>query len=112
MRMQILAANYKFHPQFWNQIDDQAKDLIKKLLKVSPEERLSAEEILKHPWLQDQIIIAKAERLMQLQTDKKAQRNVIEEKRLLGGIKRGAKDENDGQEKRMKQEYSEGGALV
>ena len=29
-----------------------AKDLIGKLLKVSPEERISAEEILKHPWLQ------------------------------------------------------------
>ena len=34
------------------------------MLKLSPTERLSAEEILKHPWLQDTVIVRKAEVLM------------------------------------------------
>ena len=34
-----------------------AKDLISRLLKVNHEERISAAEIMKHPWLQDSQVI-------------------------------------------------------
>ena len=34
------------------QFSAEARDLIKKLLVVEPEERLSSEQILSHPWLQ------------------------------------------------------------
>lgn len=36
----------------WNTISDEAKDLIQKLLKVDPLERMSVAETLSHPWLQ------------------------------------------------------------
>ena len=36
----------------YSTISSQAKDLITRLLKASQEERISADEILKHPWLQ------------------------------------------------------------
>ena len=35
----------------WNDVSDKAKDLIRKLLCVDPEERLSATYALKHPWI-------------------------------------------------------------
>ena len=37
----------------WENISDQAKDLVKSLLKVDPEERLSCEETLDHPWFRE-----------------------------------------------------------
>jgi len=112
LRNQILTANYKFYPQLFDQINHKAKDLIQRLLKVNPSERLSAEEILKHPWLQDEAIIAKAEELMKLQTEKKAMRSVSDQMASViinQGVKRGAgEDQEDGGEKRMR--HGSGGA--
>ena len=51
LRDQILNANYQLYPQLFDNISANAKDLISRLLKPSPDERISAEEILKHPWL-------------------------------------------------------------
>ena len=49
---QILNANYVFHKEQFKNVSDQARDLIKKLLEVDPEKRISSDEILQHPWLQ------------------------------------------------------------
>ena len=38
------------------QFSAEARDLIKKLLVVEPEERLSSEQILRHPWLQVKLV--------------------------------------------------------
>ena len=46
LRLQILRADYQFYPSLFNIISSPAKDLIRQLLKLSPTERLSAEEIL------------------------------------------------------------------
>jgi len=35
---------------FWDGITAEGKDFVKRLLKVVPEERYSAEEALQHPW--------------------------------------------------------------
>ena len=51
-RDQILNANYVFYPKLFGNISEDALDLIKKLLKVDPNERISSSEILQHPWLQ------------------------------------------------------------
>ena len=51
-RDQILKANYVFYPKLFGKISEEAQDLIKKLLKVDPNERISSAEILQHPWLQ------------------------------------------------------------
>jgi len=46
----IKAADYSFEPQYWEQVSDDAKDLIRKMLVVNPESRLSADQALRHPW--------------------------------------------------------------
>lgn len=43
----------QFRERDWKGLD-QVKDLVSKLLKVNPEERISAEEALKHPFLVDE----------------------------------------------------------
>eukprot|EP00028_Trichosphaerium_sp_Am-I-7-wt_P000071 CAMPEP_0168527048 /NCGR_PEP_ID=MMETSP0405-20121227/12357_1 /TAXON_ID=498012 /ORGANISM="Trichosphaerium sp, Strain Am-I-7 wt" /LENGTH=245 /DNA_ID=CAMNT_0008550059 /DNA_START=291 /DNA_END=1024 /DNA_ORIENTATION=+ len=47
----ILAGKYEFHSPFWDEISDDAKDLISKLLVVNPKKRITAAQALKHPWL-------------------------------------------------------------
>ena len=46
----IKAADYTFEPQYWDQVSDDAKDLIKKMLVVDPDKRLTADQALRHPW--------------------------------------------------------------
>jgi calcium/calmodulin-dependent protein kinase I len=53
-RDKILNGRYEFPSPFWDTISEDAKDLIRKLLVVDPEKRLSAQEILNHPWLNSQ----------------------------------------------------------
>ena len=47
----IKAGEYSFNAPAWEFISDEAKDLVKGLLVVNPEERLTSEEIQSHPWL-------------------------------------------------------------
>ena len=47
----IKKADYDFPTPYWDGISDMAKDLISKLLVVDPKKRLTAEEMLKHPWI-------------------------------------------------------------
>jgi len=77
LRTQILQANYQFYPQLFDSISSQAKDLITKLLKASPDERISAEDILKHPWLQDSQVIRRANVLMATQV--KSKKRLVDE---------------------------------
>jgi len=46
----IKAADYAFDPQYWDQVSDDAKDLIRKMLVVDPDKRLTASQALRHPW--------------------------------------------------------------
>jgi len=46
----IKAADYAFEPQYWEQVSEDAKDLIRKMLVVNPEHRLTADQALRHPW--------------------------------------------------------------
>lgn len=46
-------GNVQFRDWDWKGYEE-AKDLVLKLLKVNPEERISAEEALKHPFLDDE----------------------------------------------------------
>ena len=48
----VLGA-YKMSGIEWNDISDQAKDLVKRMLCTNPEQRITAEEILQHPWIKE-----------------------------------------------------------
>lgn len=50
----ILQAKYKFLKPWWDEISEDAKDLISKMLVVNPEERITIQEIWEHPWVKDQ----------------------------------------------------------
>ena len=47
---QIVSGSYKFYTPYWDPVSDEAKDLISRLLVLDPAERLTAKEVLAHPW--------------------------------------------------------------
>jgi serine/threonine protein kinase len=47
----IKNAEYEFHEEYWSEVSEEAKDLIRHLLKINPVERYTAEEALNHPWV-------------------------------------------------------------
>ena len=36
---------------YWNTVSDTAKDLLSKMLHVNPHQRLTAAQVLRHPWI-------------------------------------------------------------
>nr|ABK79680.2 calcium-dependent protein kinase 2 [Rubia cordifolia] len=50
---QILQGNLDFESEPWPGISDTAKDLICKMLEKNPKKRLTAHEVLCHPWIVD-----------------------------------------------------------
>ncbi|KAL4475518.1 hypothetical protein ABPG72_013342 [Tetrahymena utriculariae] len=49
----IKKGQFEFPSPQWDPISNQAKDLIKNLLKVDPKQRYNAEQILNHAWIKD-----------------------------------------------------------
>jgi serine/threonine protein kinase len=49
---QIMTGSYSFPKKYWQDVSRDAIDLIKKMLTVDPEERIAADGILRHRWLQ------------------------------------------------------------
>lgn len=50
-KKQVLRGRVEFHAPYWNKVSSGAKDLIKKLLNLNVEKRLTAADALKHPWV-------------------------------------------------------------
>ena len=55
----VLLGDYTLDEPEWQSVSDQAKDLVSKLLKNNPEERISALDALNHPWIQENANIDK-----------------------------------------------------
>ncbi|XP_068725680.1 calcium/calmodulin-dependent protein kinase type II subunit delta-like [Montipora capricornis] len=49
--LSILQGNYSFPSPYWDSVSESAKDLIRKMLTVNPDERISASEALRHEWI-------------------------------------------------------------
>merc|ERR1719197_1872962 len=49
---QIMAGEYDYPEEYWDEVSDEAKDFIDNLLLVDPAERFTASQALEHPWLQ------------------------------------------------------------
>jgi len=62
---QICQARYSFPPQFWKGISDEAIDLIKQLLTLDPQKRITTVKALEHPWMQDEVVIGRARKIME-----------------------------------------------
>jgi serine/threonine protein kinase len=52
---QIRYGEYEFHERYWSHVSDEAKALIRRMLTVDPEARISAEEALKSSWITDDL---------------------------------------------------------
>jgi len=50
LEKKVARGNFAFDEE-WESVSDDAKDLVKKLLTMNPNERLSAEGALKHTWI-------------------------------------------------------------
>ncbi|KAG7218327.1 hypothetical protein INR49_020467 [Caranx melampygus] len=61
---QIIRGEFTMVQSKWRHVSDQAKDVVKKLLVVDPALRLTIDEALQHPWLQDPEMKKTAHRLM------------------------------------------------
>lgn len=92
-----------FYPQLFDAISAPVKDLIKRLLKVNPEERISAAEVLAHPWLQDPFMIKKAEALMATQIRTRKRLLEVEMGAAIQGDKRLRQEEYDQVERSIRQ---------
>lgn len=47
----VMAGHYSIQGAEWARISPEAKSLIVQMLKFNPQERISAEEALRHPWI-------------------------------------------------------------
>ena len=46
----VAKGEYEMDPTVWDPVSEDAKDLVRNLLQVNPEERLTAADALKHSW--------------------------------------------------------------
>ncbi|CAM9683589.1 unnamed protein product, partial [Discosporangium mesarthrocarpum] len=49
--MKIKKGTVVFHPQYWNTVSDEAKDLIRRLLTLDQSKRATVDQALNHPWI-------------------------------------------------------------
>uniref|UniRef100_K1PLL2 Calcium/calmodulin-dependent protein kinase type IV n=1 Tax=Magallana gigas TaxID=29159 RepID=K1PLL2_MAGGI len=61
MYKKILKADYKFEPPFWNNISENAKDFVRRMLQLDPKKRLTESQALNHPWVKG--VAAKSEHM-------------------------------------------------
>ncbi|KAI9315967.1 kinase-like domain-containing protein [Dichotomocladium elegans] len=54
MKDQIRIGRFDFPSPYWDDISDDAKDLIKNLLTVNPLKRITPEKALEHPWMRQE----------------------------------------------------------
>jgi len=54
LRRQIQSGTFTFNPHEWKHVSSDAKDLIRKMLTVDTDKRITLAEILLHPWLTKQ----------------------------------------------------------
>ena len=49
--LQIRKGQYEFHEEYWGQVSDEAKALIKALLTVDPDKRYDGDQAMKNRWI-------------------------------------------------------------
>jgi serine/threonine protein kinase len=51
LRNEILNIGVKFDSADWENVSEEARDLVKKLLVIDQSQRIKVEEIINHPWM-------------------------------------------------------------
>jgi len=77
----VKRGNYNFNGAEWSGVSAEAKDLISKLLVMQPENRLTAEQALTHPWVattQPEVELSlNLDSLQRFKSARKLQRSVL-----------------------------------
>ena len=73
----IKVADFTFHPEEWDQISDEAKELIKGLICTNPDKRLTAAQALRSKWINGMSDMALSRRSLE------SQRNLVKNKNML-----------------------------
>ncbi len=79
---QILKGLYTFPDEFWSEVSKPAKDLIRQMMCVDPNKRLTMTGVLEHPWLANDVEnTSRVEKIMQsaLPTIKTNKRSALDE---------------------------------
>merc|ERR1712228_384153 len=81
----IIRGQYKFPSPHWDNISDDAKDLVKKLMCVDIKKRYNAQQIIKHQWIIKHVDLKK----LQQREEKllKQQKEIIEHLHIFDGNK-------------------------
>lgn len=82
-------GNYQFHPEYWANISVEAKDLISGLLTVDPNQRLTVDQVLNHPWLRkptSELALISLDRNLALLKDYKSSRAAAQFGAIATGI--------------------------
>ncbi len=77
MFRKILSASFQFHADTWDVVSEEAKDMIRGLLTLDPEKRLTADQCLSHPWLakpREELVVRNLDRNMLVLRNFKAAR--------------------------------------
>lgn len=77
MRQQILEAKFAFYSPYWDEIEDISLDLISRLLVANPDERLTVENAINHPWLNNEFNKLNLEIDNNIQIEQEPQRETI-----------------------------------
>ncbi|XP_023803104.1 uncharacterized protein LOC111944618, partial [Cyanistes caeruleus] len=51
MYSRILTCDYEFVSPWWDEVSPNAKDLVRKLIVLDPQKRLTVQQALEHPWV-------------------------------------------------------------
>jgi len=60
-----MSCNYDFPDPEWKEVSEEAKNFIRKILVLNPEERYTAEQCLNDPWIKEYAAPAKDLRRLQ-----------------------------------------------
>lgn len=82
MFQRILKCDYEFVAPWWDEVSENAKDLVRKLIVLDPKKRLTAKEALKHKWVQGHA--AKKDKMDKKYFDKLKEFNA--RRKLKGGM--------------------------
>eukprot|EP00128_Syssomonas_multiformis_P012683 Colp12_sorted_trinity150504_noHs@10962 len=95
---QITKGIFTFPKDPWALIDENAKDLVNKLLVVDPTQRLSIKQVLSHPWMKDSEIINRGQDMLNLSPPIFVESETTPKR----GLKRAAADETGTKTKQQK----------
>uniref|UniRef100_A0A7S3V3K9 non-specific serine/threonine protein kinase n=1 Tax=Aplanochytrium stocchinoi TaxID=215587 RepID=A0A7S3V3K9_9STRA len=82
----IVKGKYKFRHEDWDGISDEAKSFVRGLIKRDPDQRMTADDALEHPWIKNLAAVPDTN----LDTTQKAMREFVAKEKMrkaLGAVK-------------------------